>query len=102
MGICLVYGSVDCLLFYAPRVDSNTGAAVGAMGYPTPLPPANASEEEQLQFNPPSTELISKVGPPLASFLGYVDWTAFSAAVRFPAFYGNLLRIGENEYCLFL
>ncbi len=35
------------------------------MGYPTPLPPTDASEEEQLQFNPPSTELIGKVSPPL-------------------------------------
>lgn len=54
----------------------------------------------RMQFNPSSTELISKVGPPFPSFLGYDDWTAFSAAVRFPAFQGNLLRIGENEYCL--
>lgn len=93
---------MECLPLQSPLIDSNIGAAVGAMGYPTPLPPANASEKEQLQFNPPSTELISKVSPPFLSFLGHVDWAASPASVRVPTFHGDLLRMGKNEYCLFL
>lgn len=65
MGICLVYGKAKCLPFHSSLADLTTGAAVGAMGYPTPLPPADASEEEQLQFIPTSTELIGKVSPPI-------------------------------------
>lgn len=65
MGIYLVYGKAKCLPFHSSLADLTTGAAVGAMGCPTPLPPADASEEEQLQFNPTSTELIGKVSPPI-------------------------------------
>lgn len=65
MGICLVYGKAKYLPFHSSLADLTTGAAVGAMGYPTPLPPADTSEEEQLQFNPTSTELIGKVSPPI-------------------------------------
>ena len=65
MGICLIYGSAWCLLSYIRFTDSDAGAAVGAMGYPTPLPPADDTEEQLLQFNPWSTELIGKVSPHL-------------------------------------
>ena len=69
MGICLIYGKVKCLLLHFPLADLAAGAAVDAMGYLTPLPPSDTSEAEQLEFNPPSTELIGKVSPlPLSHF----------------------------------